>query len=118
MHVAPPLLPADLRLLLQPASQNVVQTLPGAVVVLRCVAEGVPPPTVSLKKERDPIKVVDGLITMETIVNNTLVIHSPTPDSGGRYTCVAESAFGLVESQPAVVQVIGECECGGGGGRV
>ena len=114
-HPSPPLplpfpsLAADLHLLLQPADQEVVQTHPEAVVVLSCIAEGVPPPTVSLYRKMQQISMVEGVGAMETAVNNTLVIGSPTVDDADLYTCIAQNAFGVVESRPVQVKVTGEC---------
>ena len=113
-----PSLTTDLRLLTQPADQRLLQTDPEAIIVLSCVAEGIPLPTVSLLKGENQI-ILDGVVAMET-VNKTLVISSPTVGDSGHYTCVAENAFGKVESQSAVVDVTGEWGGGGvevGGGR-
>ena len=87
-------------------------------MVLSCVAEGIPLPIVSLFKGENQI-MLDGVVAMET-VNKTLVISSPAVTDSGHYRCVAENAFGMVESRPAVVDVTGEWDGEGlwvGGGR-
>ena len=74
--------------------------------MLSCVAEGIPLPTVSLLKGENQI-MLDRVVAMET-VNATRVIRSPAVEDSGHYTCVAENAFGKVESRSAVVDVTGE----------
>ena len=65
------------------------------MTTLDCVASGDPPPNVSWLLNREPVNFTTG--GFQQLDNGSLVIATPSDDTAGFYTCVADNGFGRSE---------------------
>ncbi|CAM9592142.1 unnamed protein product [Lampetra fluviatilis] len=76
---------------IQPASP-IASTVEGVSITLPCKADGVPKPTISWTKGKDPIP--HSSRRLVTDASGSLTIASPTGDDAGTYMCTASNAAG------------------------
>ncbi|XP_009071332.1 PREDICTED: hemicentin-1-like, partial [Acanthisitta chloris] len=64
----------------------------GSQAVLSCVADGIPTPTISWKK--DNVLLTEAVGKYRAVAGGDLVLDNVVPEDSGSYTCVATSAAG------------------------
>uniref|UniRef100_A0A3B5LKZ5 Hemicentin 1 n=1 Tax=Xiphophorus couchianus TaxID=32473 RepID=A0A3B5LKZ5_9TELE len=86
----------DMTLTVQPPSisggKQEVVVVEKSQVQLMCVAEGIPQPELSWKKDRNPLSESRGEFTI--LPSGELIIDSAQPEDAGSYTCVATNSVG------------------------
>lgn len=75
----------------------------GSKVLIDCIADGDPRPSVTWTKDNKELKADDGYIVYE---NGTLEIPSVSAKNRGEYVCSAKSAGGE-DSESTNVKVVG-----------
>ena len=73
------------------------------MLMLECVAEGNPTPTVTWLLNRVPVNLTDN--SFQLLDNNSLLVSEASQDTVGLYTCIAENGF-ATSSASAQVDVV------------
>ncbi|KAI1236572.1 hypothetical protein IHE44_0014825 [Lamprotornis superbus] len=64
----------------------------GSQVILSCVAEGIPAPTINWRKDNTLLK--DTVGKYQTVPGGDLILDNVVPEDSGSYTCIATNAGG------------------------
>ena len=89
--------------IIRPPESAAVQV--GDPVMLTCVSQGIPPPTVTFYFNGEEMK-EDDLITIND-TNHIVTITSVDESHDGEYSCSANSVAGSVESNAVRITVFG-----------